>query len=76
MAFEKFIDAPGDKNSVHHLRDNMNIQFTGNTCKIPGDISALNYGETPYETEHQICRGDTEEDVVEKTKRADKQRLS
>lgn len=34
----------------------------------PGDVSALNYGETPYETEHQICRGDTEEDVGEKTK--------
>lgn len=26
-----------------------------------GDISALNYGETPYETEDQIRRGDSEE---------------
>lgn len=24
----------------------------------------LKYGETPYETEHQVCRGDTEEDML------------
>lgn len=28
-----------------------------------GDVSALNYGETPYETVHQICRGDTMEAI-------------
>lgn len=35
------------------------------------DVSAPNYGETPYETEHQVCRGDREEDLVKKTKQAE-----
>ncbi|KAF0033926.1 hypothetical protein F2P81_013992 [Scophthalmus maximus] len=35
------------------------------------DVSAPNYGETPYETEHQVCRGDREEDLVKKTNRSE-----
>lgn len=52
----------------------MNTRFKGNTCKIfktwSWDISALDYGKTPYETEHQVRRGDTE-DIVKKTKQAE-----
>lgn len=61
-------DTSGVINSVHYVKNNMNIQCKENMSTGIKIFQLWTMERRHIKTKHQVCREDTEEDIVSKTK--------